>query len=94
MFRHFYIYLSLLFVIAKLVAVVGGGGSTSEPPVPGASITLSISDDQIYLGNSVTLTWTTSNASSCSASGSWAGSRALSGSETVTPDSEGQKPIL
>tara|TARA_Y100001935_G_scaffold188410_1_gene156768 strand:- start:399 stop:2387 length:1989 start_codon:yes stop_codon:yes gene_type:complete len=69
----------------------GGGGGSSEPPVPGASITLSISDDEIYLGNSVTLTWTTSNASSCSASGSWAGSRALSGSETVTPDSEGQK---
>ena len=90
MFRHFYIYLSLLFVIASCCGG-GGGGSTSEPPVPGASITLSISDDQIYLGNSVTLTWTTSNASSCSASGSWAGSRALSGSETVTPDSEGQK---
>ena len=90
MFRHFYIYLSLLFVIASCGGG-GGGGSSSEPPVPGASITLSISDDQIYLGNSVTLTWTTSNASSCSASGSWAGSRALSGSETVTPDSEGQK---
>ena len=91
MFRHFYIYLSLLFVIASCGGGGGGGGSTPEPPVPGASITLSISDDQIYLGNSVTLTWTTSNASSCSASGSWAGSRALSGSETVTPDSEGQK---
>ncbi len=90
MFRHFYIYVSLLFVIASCGGG-GGGGSTSEPPVPGASITLSISDDQIYLGNTVTLTWTTSNASSCSASGSWAGSRALSGSETVTPDSEGQK---
>ena len=57
----------------------------------GASITLSISDDQIYLGNTVTLTWTTSNASSCTASGSWSGSKALSGSETLTPDSEGQK---
>ncbi len=90
MFRHLYLYLSLLFVIASCGGG-GGGGSTSEPPVAGASITLSISDDQIYLGNSVTLTWTTSNASSCSASGSWAGSRALSGSETVTPDSEGQK---
>ena len=91
MFHHFYIYLSLLFVIASCGGGGGGGGSTPEPPVPAASITLSISDDQIYLGNSVTLTWTTSNASSCSASGSWAGSRALSGSETVTPDSEGQK---
>jgi len=84
------LFITLLFVIASCGGGGGGGGS-SEPPVPGASITLSISDDQIYIGNSVTLTWSTSNASSCSASGSWAGSRALSGSETVTPDTEGQK---
>ena len=90
MYRHIYIYFSLLFVIASCGGG-GGGGSTPEPPVPGASITLSISDDQIYLGNTVTLTWTTSNASSCTASGSWSGSKALSGSETITPDSEGQK---
>ena len=90
MYRHFYIYFSLLFVIASCGGGGGGGGSTPEPPVPGGSITLSISDDQIYLGNSVTLTWTTSNASSCTASGSWSGSRALSGSETITPDSEGR----
>ena len=90
MLRHLYIFFSLLFVIASCGGG-GGGGSTAEPPVPSASITLSISDDQIYLGNTVTLTWTTSNASSCLASGSWTGSKALSGSETVTPDSEGQK---
>ena len=48
MYRHLYIYFSLLFVIASCGG--GGGGSTPEPPVPGASITLSISDDQIYLG--------------------------------------------
>ena len=90
MYRHLYIYFSLLFVIASCGGG-GGGGSTPEPPVPGASITLSISDDQIYLGNTVTLTWSTSNASSCTASGSWSGSKALSGSETITPDSEGQK---
>ena len=68
MYRHLYIYFSLLFIIASCGGG-GGGGSTPEPPVPGASITLSISDDQIYLGNTVTLTWTTSNASSCTASG-------------------------
>ena len=88
--RQIPLFFTLLFVIASCGGGGGGGGS-SEPPVLGASITLSISDDQIYIGNSVTLTWSTSNASSCSASGSWTGSRALSGSETVTPDTEGQK---
>ena len=90
MYRHLYIFFSLLFVIASCGGG-GGGGSNPEPPVPGASITLSISDYQIYLGNTVSLTWSTSNASSCTASGSWSGSKALSGSETITPDSEGQK---
>ena len=90
MFRHLYIYLSILFVIASCGGG-GGGGSTPEPTVPNATITFSISDDSVYIGNSLTLTWSTSNASSCSASGSWSGSKPLSGSETVTPDSEGQK---
>ena len=45
------VYFSLLFVIASCGG--GGGGSTPEPPVPGPSITLSISDDQIYLGFSI-----------------------------------------
>ena len=90
MYKHLPLYISLLFVITSCGGG-GGGGSTPEPPTPGASITLSISDDQIYLGSSVTLTWTTSNASSCSASGSWSGTKALSGSETITPETDGQK---
>ena len=53
--RHIPLFITLLFVIASCGGGGGGGGS-SEPPVPGASITLSISDDQIYIGNSVTLT--------------------------------------
>ena len=90
MFRNLYIYLSLLFIIASCGGG-GGGGSTPEPTVPNATITFSISDDSVYIGNSVTLTWSTSNASTCSASGSWSGSKPLSGSETVTPETDGQK---
>ena len=90
MFRNFYLYLTLLFVLASCGGGGGGGGS-AEPIVPSATITLSISDNQIYIGEPVTLTWSTTNATSCSASGSWSGSKALSGSESITPDTDGSK---
>lgn len=35
-------------------------------------------------GSSVTLSWTSSNVSSCQASGDWSGSKAISGSETLS----------
>ena len=66
MFRNFYLYFILLFVEASCGG--GGGGGSAEPTVPSATITFSISDNQIYIGESVTLTWSTTNATSCSAS--------------------------
>ena len=90
MIRNYYLFLTLLFVIASCGGGGGGGGS-AVPTVPSATITLSISDNQIYIGESVTLTWSTTNATSCSASGSWSGSKPLSGSESITPDTDGSK---
>ena len=87
---NYYLTLLSLLIIASCGGGGGGGGS-SEPPVPGATITLSISDNQIYLGSSATISWSTSNATSCSASGSWSGSKAISGSEIVTPETAGGK---
>lgn len=60
----------------------GGGGSN-----PAASLTISISPTTISLGQSATVTWT-SNAP-CTASGAWSGTKAASGSETVTPTQAG-----
>lgn len=48
-------------------------------------MSLSASSTQISSGSTVTLTWSASNASSCTASGGWNGSRALNGSEAVGP---------
>ena len=90
MIRNYYLFLIFLFVVASCGGGGGGGGSV-EPTVPSATITLSISDNQIYIGESVTLTWSTTNATSCSASGSWSGSKPLSGSESITPDTDGSK---
>lgn len=56
-------------------------------PDPGsaATINFSASDSVVNAGDSTTLTWSTQNASSCTASGGWSGSRATEGSELAGP---------
>ena len=85
--KFFYIFTSLLIISS----CGGGGGGGSAPPVPNASITLNISSTEIYLNQQVTVSWSVTNASSCSASGSWDGSKSLSGSEDFSFDQPGSK---
>lgn len=61
------------------------GGSTAVAPV----LTLTISNGTISAGATATISWTTNGTASpaptCSASGSWSGSKATSGSQNVAP---------
>jgi hypothetical protein len=58
---------------------------------PYCAPTVSLSADpplQIYQGQSKTLTWSSTNTTSCVASGAWSGSRAINGGSTsVSPSS-------
>jgi len=74
----------------------GPGGSASDsvsvtvsepapPPAPEPTVSLDAADSLIDAGASTTLSWSSSNADSCSASGGWSGSRSTSGSATVGP---------
>ena len=71
----------------------GTSGSTSRsvtvtvasPQSP--TVSVSASPASITTGDSTTLSWTSSNATSCTASGAWSGSKATSGSQTVSPTS-------
>ena len=62
----------------------GGGGSTPTPTVPAPSVNFSANPTSVVVGSDSTLTWSSTNATSCSASGAWSGARATSGTETVT----------
>jgi hypothetical protein len=55
--------------------------STTPPP----SITFTANPDTVPPGGSSTLSWTASDATSCTASGGWSGGRPTSGSEAVSP---------
>ncbi|MFZ2500559.1 MAG: hypothetical protein WAW90_01055 [Minisyncoccia bacterium] len=52
-------------------------GSSCVPP---ATVTLSASPNPVIYSNASTLTWSSTNATSCAASGSWSGTKATSSS--------------
>ena len=55
-----------------------------EAPAP-VSVSLSAADEMVASGGSTTLSWTSSGADLCEATGGWAGEKSLSGSENVGP---------
>ncbi len=57
------------------------GGNPDPDPV----ITFEASDSSILEGESTTLTWSSTNATSCGASGGWSGARATASSLLVSP---------
>ena len=63
-------------------------GTYTPPPSTGVSLDIKVNggDGRAYIstGGSVNLTWTSSNASSCTAYGSWSGTKPTSGAETIS----------
>lgn len=55
--------------------------ATTPPPVPVVSLTANPAS--IASGSASTLSWTSSNATSCNAGGAWSGAKALNGSQST-----------
>ncbi|MDA8541957.1 Ig-like domain-containing protein [Gammaproteobacteria bacterium] len=81
MHRNSYTFISL-FIIASCGGGGGGGGSPSTPSTPAPAVNLSAEPTSVLLESTSTLTWTSTNATSCSAS--WTSQTGTSGSEAVT----------
>ena len=74
--------------LTLLISCGGGGGGGSSDPDQTITInpiinSFTASSSSITVGNSVDLTWSTTNTISCSASGDWDGTKSLSGSENL-----------
>ncbi len=80
---------SLIGIIATSCAMLGcsGGGaaskSTAPPTVP--TVVLTASPSSVSANSSSTLTWSTTNATSCTASGGWSGPQNQNGSAPTGP---------
>jgi hypothetical protein len=59
------------------------------PQVAPAAPTLTLDSSPITVGGSATLTWSAVNATGCTASGSWSGALATSGTQTEKPTAAG-----
>lgn len=75
----------------------GPGGSASATatvpvtaaPVPAPTVSLSAAPNPLTIGAATTLTWTSTDATSCTASEGWTGSRPTAGTESLTPAATG-----
>jgi Subtilase family len=56
---------------------------------PPAAPTLTLAATSIAMGSSTTITWSSTDATGCTASGSWSGALATSGSQTLKPTAQG-----
>jgi cellulase/cellobiase CelA1 len=61
------------------------GSSSPSPP----TVALTVDPSSIALGQAATLSWSTTNATACTATGAWTGARPLGGSLSVSPTSAG-----
>jgi FG-GAP-like repeat len=82
--------------VSLILAGCGGGGgssndSTSNKPQSSNSpvVTISTSSTDVFQGDKVTVTWSATNATSCSASGAWSGSLATNGNQTIDANTAG-----
>jgi len=81
---------SFLLCGMALSACTGSSGGTSSVDdgsvnTPAPTLSLSTSASTVAAGDTVTLTWSTTDADGCQASGGWSGLRSASGTESVGP---------
>ena len=99
-FRNIIINKSIHLIVSLLVLISCGGGSNSDSLTTdntseasssnvGPTTLLTSNKTIVVSGDSFILSWSSTNASSCSASGSWSGSKSLSGSQRLASDSYG-----
>ena len=74
----------ITLLLITFLSACGGGSDTDIPASNVVSTNINISASKSYVGESVTISWTSNNALSCSASGDWSGEKVTSGSETIT----------
>lgn len=94
---HFFVIVALCFSALVLSACGSGSSSitTTTTPPPRATATISVSPSAVMPGQTATLTWSSTNATSCTGSGSWSGTQPVSGSlNVVLQGPAAQKYIL
>jgi hypothetical protein len=80
--------------LSYVLTCTGSGGSASATAAltvtaPAPTVTIAVSPATITVGQATTLTWSSTNATSCTASGAWSGTQATSGTASESPTATG-----
>lgn len=90
--------LLIIFSSILISSCGGGGGGGGEPaapppPPPSPTATISIEPSTAYVYEAVSVTWSSTNASACTASGDWSGAKSTSGTESISFETIGEKTL-
>ena len=80
-YRRSHIYFALAG--AALLLAACGGSKGGSPSMTAPTTSLRAAPTSIASGGSSTLTWSSTNATSCAASGAWSGAKATSGTQST-----------
>lgn len=70
------------------------GTTTPPPPSPAPTLSLSVNPTSVAYNGSATVSWSTTHATACTASGNWSGAKAVSGSQAVSGITENKIYML
>jgi uncharacterized protein (TIGR03118 family) len=80
---------ALALPLALGLSACGGSSGGSSMPAVAPTVQLALNNSSISLGQSATLTWSSTGATACTASGAWSGAEPTGGTMTVTPTAAG-----
>jgi len=86
-FKNYFIFLSVFILVSCGGGGGGGGGAAAEILSKITSFASDVLSTEV--GGTATLTWSSTETTSCTASGGWSGQKATSGSEEVTISTAG-----
>lgn len=86
--RSFFSFVTVFFLSALVLGGCGSGSlpvttTTTPTPPPKATTTISVSPNAVMPGQTATLTWSSTDSTSCTGSGAWSGAVATAGSMNV-----------
>lgn len=74
--------------------VLTNGACVTPVAISAPTVSISIDSASITLGASAKLTWSSTDSTSCTASGGWSGTQAISGTATKTPTAVGSSAFM
>jgi uncharacterized protein (TIGR03118 family) len=77
------------FLCAGVLQSCGGGYHAGSGPMSAASISISVNPTTVIAGRPVTLMWSATSGTMCTAGGAWSGTQPASGTMTITPTAAG-----